>query len=120
MLNIKVLILLIVLFQLSLFLRIGGLVLVCVHLYRLFHLVDLMMLKVNLKLGKFQLKLGKLSRTEADFHERRYPDFILHTAITLFCFFPVCARFLKLSKFPNHKSFVFSLLQIFIVSAAFL
>ena len=69
-------ILIVVIFQLSLFLRFGGLVLVFVHLYRLFDLVGLMILKVSLNLGT-----RKLSRTEADFHERLYPDFILHIAI---------------------------------------
>ena len=72
-------ILLIVLFQLSSFLRFGGLALVFVHLYQLFDLVGSII--VNLKLGT-----QKLSRTETDFHERLYLDFILHTAITLYCF----------------------------------
>ena len=77
-LNIKVVILFVVLFQLSLFLRFGGLVLEFLHLYRLFDLVGLMILKVILNLGA-----RKLSRTEADFHERFYTDFILHIAITI-------------------------------------
>ena len=110
MLNIKVVILLMVSFQLSSFPRFGGFLLVFVHLYPLFDLVGLMILKVNLKLGK-----RKLSRAEADFHKRLYPDFILHIAITLYCFFPVCARLVIIKIYKVQEFCIFVIANIYCI-----